>query len=170
MKVKLNKMNLVANWSWQLGDNDHCTICMSPFECACPQCKFPGDDCPPIEGKCGHIFHLHCIYKWLESGTDKCPLDREVWKEKTESDLNKKNVQNDNNNQIHNNNINNQALNNSEEMGIINNVNNQGGNLYYQNNVYDNDSLNNNQDDERRIQIEEALNFSPQSSNQNNRH
>ena len=48
------------------------------------------------------------------------------------------------------NNINNQALNNSEEMGIINNVNNQGGNLYYQNNVYDNDSLNNNQDDERK--------------------
>ena len=88
MKVKLNKMSLVANWSWQLGDNDHCTICMNPFECACPQCKFPGDDCPPIEGKCGHIFHLHCIYKWLDSGTDKCPLDREIWKEKTESEVN----------------------------------------------------------------------------------
>ena len=169
MKVKLNKMNLVANWSWQLGDNDHCTICMSPFECACPQYKFPGDDCPPIEGKCGHIFHLHCIYKWLESGTDKCPLDREVWKEKTESDLNKKNVQNDNNNQIHNNNINNQALNNSDEIGNRNN-NNQGSNYNYQNNLYDNDSLNNNQDDERRIQIEEALNFSPQSPNPNHRH
>ena len=167
MKVKLNKMNLVANWSWQLGDNDHCTICMSPFECACPQCKFPGDDCPPIEGKCGHIFHLHCIYKWLESGTDKCPLDREVWKEKTESDLNKKNVQNDNNNQIHNNNINNQALNNSDEIGNRNN-NNQGSNYNYQNNLYDNDSLNNNQDDERRIQIEEALYFSPQPPSPNN--
>ena len=165
MKVKLNKMNLVANWSWQLGDNDHCTICMSPFECACPQCKFPGDDCPPIEGKCGHIFHLHCIYKWLESGTDKCPLDREIWKEKTESDLNNRNVQNDNNNQIHNNNnINNQDFNNSGEVGNINS-NNQGNNINYQNNLEDD-----NPDDERRIQIEEALNFSPQSPNQNNRH
>ena len=164
MKVKLNKMNLVANWSWQLGDNDHCTICMSPFECACPQCKFPGDDCPPIEGKCGHIFHLHCIYKWLDSGTDKCPLDREIWKEKTESDLNNRNVQNDNNNQIHNNNINNQDFNNSGEVGNIN-ANNQGNNINYQNNLEDD-----NPDDERRIQIEEALNFSPQSSNQNNRH
>ena len=164
MKVKLNKMNLVANWSWQLGDNDHCTICMSPFECACPQCKFPGDDCPPIEGKCGHIFHLHCIYKWLESGTDKCPLDREVWKEKTESDLNNRNVQNDNNNQIHNNNINNRDSNNSGEIGNIN-ANNQGNNINYQNNLEDD-----NPDDERRIQIEEALNFSPQSPNQNNRH
>ena len=148
MKVKLNRMNLVANWSWQLGDNDHCTICMSPFECACPQCKFPGDDCPPIEGRCGHIFHLHCIYKWLNSGTDKCPLDREVWKEKTESGVNNRNAQNENNI--------------AEEPNV--NLNNQNNNaFYFQNNLYDNDgSSNNNQDDERRIQIEEALNFSPQ--------
>ena len=169
MKVKLNKMNLVANWSWQLGDNEHCTICMSPFECACPQCKFPGDDCPPIEGKCGHIFHLHCIYKWLDSGTDKCPLDREIWKEKTESEVNNRNGQNEINNEINiNNNINNQVLNNSAGINNINN-NNQVGNLYYQNNIYDNDFLNNNQDDDRRIQIEEALNFSPNSPNPNNR-
>ena len=169
MKVKLNKMNLVANWSWQLGDNEHCTICMSPFECACPQCKFPGDDCPPIEGKCGHIFHLHCIYKWLDSGTDKCPLDREIWKEKTESEVNNRNGQNEINNEINiNNNINNQVLNNSAGINNINN-NNQVGNLYYQNNIYDNDSLNNNQDEDRRIQIEEALNFSPNSPNPNNR-
>ena len=156
MKVKLNKMNLVANWSWQLGDNDHCTICMSPFECACPQCKFPGDDCPPIEGRCGHIFHLHCIYKWLNSGTDKCPLDREIWKEKTESDINNRNAQNENNI--------------VEEPN--NNLNNQGNsNFYFQNNMYDNDgSSNNNQDDERRIQIEEALNFSAQPHSPNVRH
>ena len=168
MKVKLNKMNLVANWSWQLGDNDHCTICMSPFECACPQCKFPGDDCPPIEGKCGHIFHLHCIYKWLDSGTDKCPLDRETWKEKTESDLNNRSNQNEINNQARNSNDNNNQP-NSGEMGNLNS-NNQSSGYYYQNNLYDNYSLNNNQDDERRIQIEEALNFSPQSPNLNNRH
>ena len=156
MKVKLNKMNLVANWFWQLGDNDHCTICMSPFECACPQCKFPGDDCPPIEGRCGHIFHLHCIYKWLNSGTDKCPLDREIWKEKTESDINNRNAQNENNV--------------GEEPN--NNLNNQGNsNFYLHNNIYDNDgSSNNNQDDERRIQIEEALYFSPSPTNPNVRH
>ena len=156
MKVKLNRMNLVANWSWQLGDNDHCTICMSPFECACPQCKFPGDDCPPIEGRCGHIFNLHCIYKWLNSGTNKCPLDREVWKEKTESGVNNRNAQNENNI--------------AEEPNV--NLNNQNNNaFYFQNNLYDNDgSSNNNQDDERRIQIEEALNFSPQPHSPNIRH
>ena len=170
MKVKLNKMNLVANWSWQLGDNEHCTICMSPFECACPQCKFPGDDCPPIEGQCGHIFHLHCIYKWLDSGTDKCPLDREIWKVKTESEVNNRNPQNDMNNHINNNINNNQPLNNSGQIVNIN-PNNQGNNFYFPNNLYDNDgSSNNNLDDERRIQIEEALNFSPQPHSPNNQH
>lgn len=129
MKVKLNKMSLVANWSWSLGDNDHCTICMNPFECSCPQCKFPGDDCPPIEGKCGHIFHLHCIYKWLENGNEKCPLDREIWKEKTESIVNNRNLQNEQgeNNNINNNNDNN--INNN-----ANNANNSNNNLNIINN------------------------------------
>ena len=170
MKVKLNKMNLVANWSWQLGDNDHCTICMSPFECACPQCKCPGDDCPPIEGRCGHIFHLHCIYKWLDSGTDKCPLDREVWKVKSDSEVNNRKNQNEINNSINNdNNINNQDSGNNNEVDNINSNNQSNNNLYYQNNAYDNyGSSNNNQDDERRIQIEEALYFSPQPPSPNN--
>ena len=171
MKVKLNKMNLVANWSWQLGDNDHCTICMNPFECSCPQCKFPGDDCPPIEGKCGHIFHLHCIYKWLDSGTDKCPLDREIWKEKTESEVNNiRSNQNDNNLQANNNNVN-QILNNSNEYDNANSNNNQVSNFYFQNNVNDNSFNNYNyQDEERRIQIEEALNFSSHSQNPGSSH
>ena len=171
MKVKLNKMNLVANWSWQLGDNDHCTICMNPFECSCPQCKFPGDDCPPIEGKCGHIFHLHCIYKWLDSGTDKCPLDREIWKEKTESEVNNiRSNQNDNNLQANNNNVN-QILNNINEYDNANSNNNQVSNFYFQNNVNDNSFNNYNyQDEERRIQIEEALNFSSHSQSPGSSH
>ena len=174
MKVKLNKMSLVANWSWQLGDNDHCTICMNTFECACPQCKFPGDDCPPIEGQCGHIFHLHCIYKWLDSGTDKCPLDREIWKEKTDSEVNNRNAQNENNVQSNNNNNNNtlnQILSNSAEFNNINTNNNQVSNFYFQNNMNDNDnSFNNYQEDERRIQIEEALNFSSHSPSAGSNH
>ena len=172
MKVKLNKISLVASWSWQLGDNDHCTICMNPFECACPQCKFPGDDCPPIEGKCGHIFHLHCIYKWLDSGTDKCPLDREVWKEKTESEVNNlRSNQNDNNNSEANNNNINQILSNNNEYNNVNINNNQVSNFYFQNNVNDTDSsFNNYQDEERRIQIEEALNFSSHSQSPGSSH
>ena len=87
MKVKINKFFLVGNWNWNLDDNEHCTICMNNYECPCPNCKIPGDDCPPIEGNCGHFFHLHCIYKWLESGNDKCPLDRDPGPKKSEVSL-----------------------------------------------------------------------------------
>lgn len=95
MKVNIEKMNLVADWIWDLGDNDHCTICMNAFELPCPTCKIPGDDCPPVEGECGHIFHLHCLYKWLETN-EKCPLDRFQWKEKMGSVVNNRQVNNNN--------------------------------------------------------------------------
>jgi anaphase-promoting complex subunit 11 len=40
----------------------------------------PGDECIPIEGKCNHYFHLHCILKWTEEGSsDDCPLCRNKW-------------------------------------------------------------------------------------------
>ena len=142
MKVKLNKIKLVAKWSWSLGDNDHCTICMNPFECPCPKCKFPGDDCPPIEGVCGHIFHLHCIYKWLESGNDKCPLDREVWKEKIESIVNNRNVQNENNNVINSIIINNNFEENNGNFNFDIGLDNNSGNLFGNNINFNNDSGN----------------------------
>jgi anaphase-promoting complex subunit 11 len=90
-----------------LGDNENCTICMTSYESPCPTCKMPGDDCPPIEGSCSHFFHLHCIYKWLESGNPNCPLDREPWSEKTVSSLNPavgSSINSNSNNNIHNNN------------------------------------------------------------------
>ena len=107
MKVKINKLNLVGSWNWNLGDNNNCTICMNPYECPCPGCKIPGDDCPPIEGSCGHFFHLHCIYKWLDSGNDKCPLDRNPWVEKVGSVINNRNNSNIRNNNNYDNNDNN---------------------------------------------------------------
>ena len=44
-----------------------CGICRMPFEACCPGVKYPGDDCPPVWGKCGHAFHMQCVMKWLES-------------------------------------------------------------------------------------------------------
>jgi anaphase-promoting complex subunit 11 len=49
-----------------------------------PDCKFPGDDCPPMWGACNHPFHMHCILKWLKSQAEKnhkeeCPLCRADW-------------------------------------------------------------------------------------------
>ena len=52
-------------WKWDVAD-PICSICQIEFEMPCPTCKFGGDDCSPIEGRCKHLFHMHCIYKWLE--------------------------------------------------------------------------------------------------------
>ncbi|KIO32215.1 hypothetical protein M407DRAFT_111780 [Tulasnella calospora MUT 4182] len=83
-------------------EDDLCGICRVPFEGCCPNCKVPGDDCPlsrsmwcsgllacaerftfvpPVHGKCTHIFHMHCLLKWIESAAAKglCPMDRRPW-------------------------------------------------------------------------------------------
>ncbi len=51
------------------------------FEACCPDCKTPGDGCPPMWGKCNHAFHIHCIMKWLEKN-NTCPMCRAEWQYK----------------------------------------------------------------------------------------
>jgi anaphase-promoting complex subunit 11 len=80
MKVKVDKWVAVACWSWDISDSQ-CTICQEPFEKPCPKCKFAGDDCSILQGQCGHYFHMHCIYNWLQE-KNYCPLDRIEWNEK----------------------------------------------------------------------------------------
>ena len=77
MKVKIKSWQAVGTWTWNI-DLPQCTICQLIFESPCPSCKLPGDDCPPVEGKCKHHFHLHCIEKWCQEN-DTCPLDRMKW-------------------------------------------------------------------------------------------
>jgi len=108
MKVTVKDWHAVAHWRWATGkdkdkeiaatttneptvdattqdddedEEDLCGICRVPFEGCCPNCKVPGDDCPLIHGKCTHVFHMHCLLKWIESSTGKqlCPMDRRPW-------------------------------------------------------------------------------------------
>ncbi|XP_077865133.1 anaphase-promoting complex subunit 11 [Saccoglossus kowalevskii] len=53
-----------------------------PFDGCCPDCKIPGDDCPLVWGQCSHVFHMHCILKWLNSQQvhQQCPMCRQEWK------------------------------------------------------------------------------------------
>ena len=80
MKVTIDKWTAIATWKWDINDTK-CTICMNAFEMPCDKCKYGGDECTLIQGNCGHYFHCHCIYKWLETSR-VCPLDREEWVEK----------------------------------------------------------------------------------------
>lgn len=44
--------------------------------------SLPGDDCPLVWGNCKHVFHIHCIVKWLNSQMNQqlCPMCRQPWK------------------------------------------------------------------------------------------
>ncbi|RUS81529.1 hypothetical protein EGW08_010699, partial [Elysia chlorotica] len=71
----------VATWKW-IANDDNCGICRMAFDGCCPDCKLPGDDCPLVWGQCSHVFHMHCIVKWLQSQSTNspCPMCRQEWK------------------------------------------------------------------------------------------
>ncbi|GAA5980702.1 hypothetical protein JCM11641_000180 [Rhodosporidiobolus odoratus] len=109
MKITVNHHHSVAVWKWDLkppgsrstdpqhpeqdnnddqpdeqdddDDEDVCGICRVAFDGCCPDCKIPGDGCPPIWGECTHVFHYHCLHKWLatDSSKQQCPMDRRAW-------------------------------------------------------------------------------------------
>ncbi|KAF9007871.1 anaphase-promoting complex subunit 11 RING-H2 finger-domain-containing protein [Cyathus striatus] len=93
MKVTVKRWQAVAQWRWDIGntaegdadseEGDVCGICRVPYEGCCPSCKMPGDDCPLIWGQCTHVFHMHCLLKWLATTASKqqCPMDRRPWRE-----------------------------------------------------------------------------------------
>ncbi|KAK6350983.1 ubiquitin-protein ligase Anaphase Promoting Complex [Orbilia javanica] len=79
MKVKIKEWHAVATWRWDMPEDEVCGICRVDFDGCCPNCKYPGDDCPLIVGKCQHSFHLHCILSWInqESAKGLCPMCRQ---------------------------------------------------------------------------------------------
>lgn len=85
MKVAITEWHGVATWNWDVSQthgDELCGICRVPFDGTCPNCMYPGDNCPLILGQgCTHNFHLHCILKWLEQETSKglCPMCRQIF-------------------------------------------------------------------------------------------
>ncbi|KAI5961823.1 APC11 [Candida pseudojiufengensis] len=94
MKVKVLEWKGYCTWHWDLASasgsesneqsyvEELCGICRVSFDGACPNCKYPGDECPVILGSgCTHNFHLHCMLKWLEQESSKglCPMCRQIF-------------------------------------------------------------------------------------------
>jgi anaphase-promoting complex subunit 11 len=78
MKIKIKSWHSVGVWKWNI-DSELCSICRQSFDSTCPDCLYPGDDCPPVFGKCNHAFHIHCILKWLKNaqqGKEQCRRDK----------------------------------------------------------------------------------------------
>ncbi|PCG96066.1 Zinc finger, RING-type [Penicillium occitanis (nom. inval.)] len=79
MRVRIKEWNAVASWRWDMPEDEVCGICRVQFDGTCPTCKFPGDDCSLLIGKCGHSFHMHCLLTWIaqESSKGLCPMCRQ---------------------------------------------------------------------------------------------
>ena len=58
MKVTIKKWHAVATWRWDKPEDETCGICRVAFDGTCPTCKYPGDDCSLLVGKCNHSFHM----------------------------------------------------------------------------------------------------------------
>ncbi|KAF7784847.1 hypothetical protein Agabi119p4_1012 [Agaricus bisporus var. burnettii] len=73
MKVTIKHWHAVAQWRWDTGKSEPNSDDSEGDVC--------GDDCPLIWGECTHIFHMHCLLKWLGTAASKqqCPMDRRTW-------------------------------------------------------------------------------------------
>ncbi|KAH0794953.1 RING-box protein 2 isoform X1 [Histomonas meleagridis] len=72
--------------SWE-GNQDTCSICHSNLIAPCYICEAESktEPCPLQEGQCSHVFHLHCISKWIQSNNSNCPVCNKEWVVKTNS-------------------------------------------------------------------------------------
>jgi len=58
-----------------------CGICKQPLSAPCPECQAtPGPSCAPSKGVCGHVYHGHCISRWLLE-RPSCPMCSAAWAE-----------------------------------------------------------------------------------------
>lgn len=103
MKITVNSITPVFSWHWCVPQDDElCGICRINFDGKCPNCLFPGDQCPVSIGKeCHHAFHEHCIKKWLNQDNSRglCPMCRqsfvEAERKEPEFDVNAVNIHTD---------------------------------------------------------------------------
>ncbi|KAG9508615.1 E3 ubiquitin-protein ligase RBX1, partial [Fragariocoptes setiger] len=82
-RFHVKKWNAVAMWTWDIAV-DNCAICRNHIMDKCIECQSVmeqsnvDENCSIAWGKCSHVFHLHCISRWLNT-RQVCPLDNRHW-------------------------------------------------------------------------------------------
>ena len=70
-------------------DDDTCQICKQKLTFMCSKCQgnknIENIKCSISIGNCEHGFHYHCINKWINEGSNTCPIDQTTWKFKCEN-------------------------------------------------------------------------------------
>jgi RING-box protein 1 len=79
----VRKWTAIALWSYDI-TVDNCAICRNHIMDKCIECQSVqemtniDENCTIAWGKCSHVFHMHCISKWLNT-RQVCPLDNRNW-------------------------------------------------------------------------------------------
>lgn len=82
-RFEVRKWSAVAFWSWDI-EVDNCAICRNHIMDICIDCQSQEanartkEECTVSWGMCNHVFHSHCITRWLKS-RPVCPLDNQTW-------------------------------------------------------------------------------------------
>lgn len=82
-RFMVRKWTAVALWSYDISV-DNCAICRNHIMDKCIECQSVqertnvDENCTIAWGKCSHVFHMHCISRWLNT-RQVCPLDNRNW-------------------------------------------------------------------------------------------
>lgn len=85
-RFQIQKWSGVALWAWDIA-TDNCAICRNHIMDKCIECQSVQEQtnleepCQLTWGKCMHVFHVHCINRWLHT-RQVCPLDNRPWEYK----------------------------------------------------------------------------------------
>jgi hypothetical protein len=77
-KFKINKINILSSWCYNLPNNVDCTICRSNLNCNSIYAQEKGTDSYVVTGVCGHSFHYDCIDPWVKNNKF-CPICSVNW-------------------------------------------------------------------------------------------
>lgn len=82
-RFSIRKWTAAALWAYDI-TVETCAICRNHIMDKCIECQSihettnVDESCTIAWGKCSHVFHLHCISKWLNA-RQVCPLDNSGW-------------------------------------------------------------------------------------------
>ena len=79
--IEIKSINLRGLWNLEIL-NEECPICRNNILECCVECpNIENSECISIIGECSHVYHLHCIEKWIKT-KNVCPLDNKKWQYK----------------------------------------------------------------------------------------